>query len=158
MSAYKKYRFSTIEQALTILVKDSETGKYLHFYQSSQTPSLCDICSEAVDKHFYNESTKNNQEDVHVSIKEDNKLLDKNDEIRGSQRIQINNQNLVNKNLVKINIPQAALDDFEDSSTCNICFLNKLSEENEVELSCKHKFCQECVTNYLTININDGKV
>jgi hypothetical protein len=69
-----------------------------------------------------------------------------------------NRNNAIAMNSVHVNIDEEVLKGFEDPNICQICFDNVLTSTNTIKLSCGHEFCGTCVTSYLKISINNGKV
>jgi hypothetical protein len=70
--------------------------------------------------------------------------------------IEIDKKNLkIKKNFI---VPNEIIELFTNPDICKICCNHKITEKNKAIFSCGHFFCCTCVTNYLTINILDGKV
>lgn len=174
MTAFKLYKFTNIDDAILVMSKDAESGKYNHrFVQSevnSWTKEKCRICHGVSNDHI----------DFNLE-KEDNTELGKETRINLDFEVSINNteNNLlkdttgifkrkIDKSLMKINpssfspatinIPQETLDSWEDPDICRICFADKITAEKKLQFSCGHKFCNSCVTNYLKTNINNSVV
>ena len=62
-----------------------------------------------------------------------------------------------NNHILKNNVNNIE-DTFDDPDLCQICFETKLNVNNKVVLSCKHEFCYNCISGYLTNKINNGIV
>lgn len=45
----------------------------------------------------------------------------------------------------------------EGGITCEICYMNYI-EDDTFGLKCNHKFCLNCITDYLEFNITNGQV
>lgn len=125
-------------------MKDPETKKFLHKFILAENGS-CKICNFSNVEH--SEYSVGNS-DIHE------------EEIKLNVLENESNRQVIRPEIKKIQIalPQSVLDDFDDPNICRICFVNKLDENNKVSFSCQHVFCQECITNYLTSLIYDGKV
>ena len=64
----------------------------------------------------------------------------------------------LNSKLKKYGIKQETIKQFNDPNLCNICFENKANKDNIAQKCCNHYFCDECIKNYLTYQINNGNV
>jgi hypothetical protein len=97
MMAHKLYNFTTVEEAVYIMMKDAETSKYNHrfiktnkheinnnhnnnnnieYEQSNTFSTVCAICADVMEEHIdYDdnnnmniESSSNNNNDVHLNV------------------------------------------------------------------------------------------
>ena len=64
----------------------------------------------------------------------------------------------LNIKLEKYGINQDTINQFKDPEICIICFENKINKENIAQKCCLHYFCDQCIKNYLTYQINNGVV
>ncbi len=142
--AHNTYKFSTIEEAVNIMMKDPESNKYLHIFLQDDK-QRCKICSAIFEEHDnYSLSARDNEEnEVRLSIGNDSTS-------RSSAQKELKK--------VEIEIPKSLLDNFEAPDICRICFDNKIDDSSMYNFYCQHKFCRECVKNYLATAINDGRV
>jgi hypothetical protein len=99
------------------------------------------------------DNIKNYKSNVAVLNNEDN-----NNKTNNNFNIKKNNN--IKNNIIKSNyiVPDEILEFFNDPDICKICFSNKINEKNKVIFDCGHFFCCNCVSTYLTTNINQGKV
>jgi hypothetical protein len=51
MLAYKVYKFYTVDDAIHIMMKDTESNKFLHKFMSENN-TTCDICSASLKDHI----------------------------------------------------------------------------------------------------------
>jgi hypothetical protein len=98
------------------------------------------------------QSNKSNREIISTSVKNNDKGINIQNNKRLTEKFENKLQN------VKIEIPPETLDLFDDPDICRICFAEKITQHNEAQFACGHKFCRKCVTNYLTNSIMNGKV
>ena len=144
--AYKEYKFTSIENAIYVMMKDPETKKYHHkFFENENKEnkvndvslnhhlnnnSFCAICGEAPIEH--SEYAKDQEKP---------------------------NQNLINISKTKFDLNPDIVSQFEDDNLCKICYANKLNPSNPKEkLICGHIFCISCIQNHLTTRITNGQV
>jgi hypothetical protein len=144
MSAFKIYRFNTVDEAIQCMMKDTESNKYLHRYLGGPSDGSCSICGGHRAEHM-------EEEPEEVTMINESAISDTNSEknVRGKG---------AEPSYAKVNIAKATLDAFEDPNICRICFDNVITPTNKITLECTHEFCTPCVLGYLKININNGKV
>jgi hypothetical protein len=152
--AFKIYKFSTIEEAVSIMMKDPESKLYQHRYYNMS--GVCAICSGRVSEHEVNL-------DNTAFIKDEEVVLDVTDRKLFSDRSQIINKisrtnNVQKLNKVEIVLPMETMVDFDDPLICQICFAEKLKQDPIVMLECNHKYCNNCIVKYLENKIKDGNV
>ena len=130
--------------------------------------------NEHSEDSYYNEYPQANTTYKHnnFDIDDDNNTvinINKNINIENSNNIDnnkniiINNNNDENINIkiptyCKIEIPKETLESFQDPDICPICYANKVNKNNIAQKNCKHKFCDKCITTYLTQKIINGEV
>ena len=172
--AFKRYKFMSLENAISIIGFDSETGYYHHQfypqdaledndknhkeqinkYQIEKNSPVCIICKDNKEKHFsiYSDNQLGNssaQNDSNVN------LFPKEEYILENFKRENKNSN----NNVKLNstfIEKLELE-FLNKDLCNICFANEI-KENAYKLQCGHIFCLECLKHYLENLILESKV
>jgi hypothetical protein len=167
--AFSIYKFRSIEEAIHIMMKDPETNKYLHRFLEGDK-RRCQICRGKYEEHA-NENVEPlhaNDEEESLTISEGNKPASLETGIGKGPSIEVDpsvkqdlNKSVASKrdlNLIKIDLPQEVLDDFEDPNICRICFSSKLNVDPKVTFSCQHEFCKTCVYSYLFTNIVNGNV
>lgn len=185
MMAFKMYKFTTVDEAVYILMKDPETRKYNHRYVPSNSKQgggygrvkeqFCFLCGEDATLHTQLDGDSS-QMDVKLDVtrkkkpeeEEENKdtstYCDRsNNPILKTNDISAileakNNQERKTLQLQKVEIPKEVLELFEDPEVCRICFAEVLNHASQAEFPCGHKFCRTCVTSHLNINITNGKV
>jgi hypothetical protein len=159
--AFNLYKFITIEEAVHVMMKDPENNKYVHKYIESETKK-CKICSGKNEEHIIEiiePKIHHVDESDSLTISEGNKPQGINSVTESNS--QLDNPNSIahsKKNIIKINLPQNVLDDFEDPYICHICFNSRLNVDPKITFFCLHEFCRECVYNYLKTNITNGNV
>lgn len=158
-------------------MKDPETGKYNHTflkqinishnYEYVPNPaSKCMICNETLEEHLdfgnnlteiKSEESQNNYE--RKDKKETASYITQN-KINDDKLISLVPNNTNNKKIIPVNIEisKETLELFEDPDICYICYGERITENNKVQLDCGHKFCKNCIVNHLKINILNGKV
>jgi hypothetical protein len=144
MTAFKIYRFNTVDEAIQCMMLDTESGKYLHRF-IPYPEGICGICSGTKTEHL-----EYSEKDSDLTTINESNLSDITVEKSAQKKNNINN--------VHVNIPKSTLNAFDDPNICRICFDNTLSTTNKIALDCGHEFCTPCVLGYLKININNGKV
>jgi hypothetical protein len=158
--AHKIYNFSTIEEAVNIMMIDHESEKYLHkFFKVKERKDICAICQDELQKHLYFDD----QDDVGdyaqtLRVKETEMISNKTlPSVRDTRLMMQSNQINVKPKYVNINLPPE--EEFEDINLCRICFSTKMQEGiNKVSSNCGHEFCKNCVQTYLQTNIMNGRV
>jgi hypothetical protein len=135
---------------------------------------LCVICKDVKEKHLSISAPQlANNNNINYQEYESNNNLVNNDEYRDMQRDMnavdnINNsQNkLGSTNLISTAKQPKPIDpsyieklelEFKDKDLCIICYANELNEES-YKLPCGHRFCRDCIKNYLVNKINESKV
>jgi hypothetical protein len=185
MMAFKIYRFASVDEALMILMRDSETGKFNHRFLNQimgedgyeDTRSVnCYLCGESRKDHVDLDIDLTHSRDAQLDV-DTNHKLQKDDQMKETsfehersnlpmiktsdqsglleQKLNSNRKKL---NIQQIDIPKETLELFEDPEVCRICFAEVLNSTNKAQFACGHKFCKTCVTNHLAINITNGKV
>jgi hypothetical protein len=185
MLAFKIYKFGSVDEALSILMRDTETNKYNHRFLSQNINEggyedarsiFCFLCGEGRGEHIDLELDISHHPQAHIESeinqknpKEDN-FNDTSIEHERSSLPMIKTsdqsgliENKLNSDrkkiqLHKVDIPKETLELFEDPEVCRICFSEVLNTNNKAQFACGHKFCKTCVTNHLSINITNGKV
>ena len=171
MIAFKIYKFQTVDEAIYIMMRDPETGKYCHRFQKTEIKNLdyekvagayseCQICYERREEHINYDGP--DREDTKLDVAQfkntdyDTTLTNPNKQ----SSVVLNESKSQRKALLQpeIHIPKDTLDSFEDPEICRICFAEKASGETKAQFACGHKFCKACVNNHLLTNINNGKV
>ncbi len=123
-------------------MKDLETNKYLHKYLENDN-KLCKICNTTyIEHHDSGQDAELQEEEIRLNI--DKQIIEKEP------------QKTIKK--IQFNISKSILDDFENPNICRICFNKILDSNSKVSFSCTHEFCNDCVKNYLSSLIEEGKV
>lgn len=187
MLAFKIYKFGTVDEALSILMRDTETNKYNHRFISLNSNEggyddvralNCFLCGELRAEHIDLDIDidMTHLPRVHVES-EINQKIPKEDNFNDTSiehersslpMIKTSDQSgLIEKKLnsdrkkiqsYKVDISKETLELFEDPEVCRICFSEILTTSNRAQFACGHKFCKTCVTNHLSVNITNGKV
>jgi hypothetical protein len=170
---FTRYNFKNIEQAIWIMGKDPETGRYNHFFYHPEEKkkededddsynrlplNICLICNDIeklhhqyiepfpVDKSMIMDNTQNN-------------LIGNCDftEYKAENEI-----NIFNKDRKNIEINQELIDqlenEFKNKDLCIICYANEVPQNIAHKLGCNHSFCQDCVKTYVVSKIRDATV
>jgi hypothetical protein len=183
MMAFKLYKFSTVDEAIYIMMKDPETGRYNHrFIPTSQEQNkvayrfidrVCFLCGDESALHLQLETditdirldvTRKKKPEEEEEIKDtsincdrsNNPILKTNDMSSFLEAKNIQDRKVFQ--VQKIEIPKEVLELFEDPEICRICFAEVLNNVNQASFACGHKFCRTCVSNHLNISITNGKV
>ncbi len=146
-------------------MKDPETNTFNHnFYPSKNDQYLCGICLDKPQFHLNQQTNSNNNSPDHSAEVVDYANLN------NSQRQMLNPNSiqieLVEENkgnsdqgqlrkltTVKVQFSEKLIEDFEDPLICRICFDNKMDELKLNRSSCKHRFCNACITKHILTNI-----
>lgn len=158
--AFKIYKFSTVEEAVSIMMKDPESRLYPHSFYNMN--GVCAICSGRINEHIVNL-------DNTTFIKDEEVVLDVTDRKLFSDRSQIMNKNMsgngINGNVkypkfnkIELDLPKETLNDFDNPQVCKICFAEKLKQIPIAKLECNHNFCNNCIMKYLENKIKNGNV
>jgi hypothetical protein len=130
ITAFKIYKFTTVDEGITIMMKDPETNKYNHKFLKSydnegyvRIQVNSDGCLICGDKHI-----------LHIDY----------DEAIIKEEILDNTKSNIPLNgiLDKVDIPKETLDMFDDPDVCRICFAEKVGISNKALFSCEHVFCR----------------
>lgn len=179
MMAFKLYKFNTVDEAIYILMRDPETGKYNHRYVSRNEGGYkkindqnCFLCGDEPSYHVQLDMditdikldlTRKRKMDDEEEIKDtsincdrSNNPILKTSDISSILEAKNNQERKILQ--VKVEIPQDVIELFEDPEVCRICFSEVINSSNQATFSCGHKFCRTCVINHLNINITNGKV
>ena len=107
MALAKQRRFSTVEEALDLLEKDSETKLYNHYFCPFNFPSnntKCRICGNSIDEHINDEESGNkilNQtNEQYFSLKENNNGEDDKNNNKYDFRNNYNNSSINNQSSI----------------------------------------------------------
>ena len=68
------------------------------------------------------------------------------------------NENFDNTKLEKYGINLETINQFNNPEICKICCSNNINKDNIAQKCCLHYFCDECIKNYITYQINNGIV
>lgn len=151
VAAHSQYNFLEVEEALSIMTRDVETGLFYHNFITKKEKDECQICDGRANEHYAKKeypvdpNYKNKIRDFQNSIDTRRKNNSDNDE-----------QDKFPKLYIKENKKESHVDTY-DENLCPICFDNSISDQY-FALECKHKICKSCVQNYFKINIIEGKV
>ena len=98
---------------------------------------------------------EDNNEIKKININEQNQIRYSN-----TDNISNNKENEVfdNSKLEKYGINSEIINQFNNPEICKICCLNSINKENISQKFCLHYFCDECIKNYMTYQINNGIV
>jgi len=153
----KIYKFTSIDQAVEIMLRDTYSNKLNHdFHPSKKNNQICGICREPAIQHSNfdsNEIVINNYNTLNISNREINNndpfqielVSDENKHALQTTRRILNTVNIV--------IPENIITEINDPLTCNICFDRRIEELRYKESSCNHKFCSPCITQHMLSNI-----
>ena len=98
---------------------------------------------------------ENNTEIKKFNINDKNQIIYSNaDNISNNK----DNEIFDNSKLEKYGINEEIINQFNDPEICKICCLNSINKENIAQKFCLHYFCNECIKNYMTYQINNGIV
>ena len=96
------------------------------------------------------------------NIEEEKKINDNNEIINDSKEIDDNNkkdeEHSVISKLGRFGINLETINQFKNSELCKICCSNMVNKDNIAQKYCLHYFCDECIKNYMTYQINNGIV
>jgi len=178
MTAYKIYKFSTLDEAIFFLMRDPESKKFNHRFYVNEVnkesiqglngfriakESLCFFCNEKIDDHIENYLSEQFEENNKINfeeIKDTSFNLDRSNNILNNPEKGPFEKNSVLKLKIfkNIEISKENLDMFDNPDVCSICFDEVLEEGNSFKFACGHRFCRKCISNHLNVNINTGKV
>ena len=94
-----------------------------------------------------------NEEDNQINISNQVNNSKDNNSINNKE-----NENFDNTNLEKYGINLETINLFNNPEICKICCLNNINKDNIAQKCCLHYFCDECIKNYITYQINNGIV
>lgn len=164
LTAFRIYKFQSTEEAIYIMTKDIDTGKYLHSYLANEN-FLCSICNESEKEHnIINEDPEMNMikvsENEELQVLSRRKAQDEKEKTSEFLRSPYNNNLKLSTDLahIKIQLPQNVLEELEDPNLCRICFSTSMNTINSRKFNCGHQVCKACIKQYLTIKIINGKV
>jgi len=144
----KIYKFTSIDQAVEIMLRDTYSNKLTHdFHPSKKNNKICGICLEPAIQHSNfdsNETIINNYNALNILNKIEVVSAENKHAIQTTRKI---------LNTVDIVIPENIIIEFNDPLTCNICFDRPIEELRYKESSCNHKFCSPCITQHMLSNI-----
>ena len=97
-----------------------------------------------------------------ISIEQKN-INDNSQIMNSNDNININNNkeneiSINNTNLEKFGINSELINQFNNEELCKICCANNINKENISQKYCLHYFCNDCIKNYMTYQINNGIV
>ena len=95
---------------------------------------------------------ENNEEDNEFNIS--NQVNNSND----NNIINKEKENFDNTKLEKYGINLETINQFNNPDICKICCANNINKDNIAQKCCLHYFCNECIKNYMTYQINNGIV
>lgn len=164
--ANRKYHFTSLEQAVDILLFDTDKGVYNHEFVPSKEGMSCEICSDEKKKHFFNKESLNETEENNLKI--DFSYIDhySNYTFHFRKNNEISFREKSTDSSIKIKISSELIDritsEFEkgmdNNCLCCICYSEEITKDNSYSLDCGHVFCKKCVRNYLAILIKESKV
>ena len=94
-----------------------------------------------------------NEEDNQINISNQVNNSNDNNSINNKE-----NENFDNTKLEKYGINLETINLFNNPEICKICCLNNINKDNIAQKCCLHYFCDECIKNYITYQINNGIV
>ena len=94
-----------------------------------------------------------NEEDNQINISNQVNNSNDNNSINNKE-----NENFDNTNLEKYGINLETINQFNNPEICKICCSNNINKDNIAQKCCLHYFCDECIKNYITYQINNGIV
>jgi len=150
--SYIVFRYKDIADAVELLSKNNNIWKHRYIEGSK---SKCFICDDLEKNHigFSKNVISSNYDDVY-------EFIDRKESLRhiniGSEKINeaIKRMKSYNSNVGHSNEVSLEL---ENDAICPICIL-ELEENNKIILGCKHKFCKDCIVNYLEEEIKNSRV
>ena len=94
-----------------------------------------------------------NEEDNQINISNQVNNSNDNNSINNKE-----NENFDNTKLEKYGINLETINQFNNPEICKICCSNNINKNNIAQKCCLHYFCDECIKNYITYQINNGIV
>ena len=94
-----------------------------------------------------------NEEDNQINISNQVNNSNDNNSINNKE-----NENFDNTKLEKYGINLETINQFNNPEICKICCSNNINKDNIAQKCCLHYFCDECIKNYITYQINNGIV
>jgi len=167
LNSFLIYKYSTIEEGLELLYKNQD-GKYNHrFIESDER--ICFICDEEEKSHrsIYN-ILSNTGFNINKAIEEDESLKQKINQKEiflrktSSKEIKRPEESLEKETIFDIKTDlglgyKSNLKLNEENNECPICLL-EIEKNKFFHLICFHKFCVECVQEYLNEEIKNSRV
>lgn len=160
MKGYKIYKFKTEEEALNVMTRDEELGKYNHRFDQNpdnDDDPQCAICGELYEEHI----------DIIFDKADDGEKI-KGKKTKGKKKekeSQMDEKLLIDKNRRKlppikdVKFDQELLDFFQNDKLCPICCSVKVEEsDSKMKFECGHRFCKSCISKYLETKIVNGQV
>jgi len=163
MNSFLVYKYTNIDNAIEFLCKNQE-GEYNHKFIPSDG-NKCFICEEEEKNHrcinkIYLKSNLNEISDLEEDYKLKKKISEKENFLRKS----LNSNTLKNRDSiisVKKNILEIEKEELKinpsDKNECPICIL-EITDNMNFELICNHRFCLDCVREYLNEEIKNSRV
>lgn len=167
MAAHSKYKFTKVEEALTLMTKDQETNLFHHEYSPDRAKQQCLICEGKENEHFdrieypVDNQIKKQIQDYLKSHRKEEGNNDNNNKNHKNNEFNDKSENSKNRLLlIEKKIDISKLNENYDEFLCPICFANSIKDKGSYfALSgCHHKICIECIRNFLKINIKEGNI
>jgi hypothetical protein len=117
-----------LELAIEFLVGNRQVDK--HSFVPGNSMDLCVICGESEENHT--------------------KIEFKSEENKEFEKVKIN----LEKMNLDLDVPKVT----GDGTLCGICFCEFVNEDELQILGCQHFFCKNCITEWIKVQISDGKV
>ena len=126
--------------------------------EKEETQEIDSLTKNQISKLISESKMELNQDEQN---EEDNQINISNQVNNSNDNISINNkenENFDNTNLEKYGINLETINQFNNPEICKICCSNNINKDNIAQKCCLHYFCDECIKNYITYQINNGIV
>ena len=126
--------------------------------EKEETQEIDSLTKNQISKLISESKMELNQDEQN---EEDNQINISNQVNNSNDNISINNkenENFDNTKLEKYGINLETINQFNNPEICKICCSNNINKDNIAQKCCLHYFCDECIKNYITYQINNGIV
>lgn len=160
INSFLAFKYKNIEEAIELIDK-TEFSLWNHKFIESDN-HICYVCGDSelnhksVDKFLRRKSAENRSVSVDYgnTFKKGSSIIPIKQELDTFENKEnLNNIKAVKNSIKEILIP---LIDKEDNN-CPICFF-QIEEDKEFNLSCNHKFCKDCIVEFLNEEIRNSRV
>ena len=126
--------------------------------EKEETQEIDSLTKNQISKLISESKMELNQDEQN---EEDNQINISNQVNNSNDNNSINNkgnENFDNTKLEKYGINLETINQFNNPEICKICCSNNINKDNIAQKCCLHYFCDECIKNYITYQINNGIV